>query len=171
MNTESKNMQPYDKKFMLRCIELSRESVNAGDAAFGSLIAIDDKLIAEGLNDRNAKVSEHAEIAALHKAHQVLQTNDLSECTLYTSCEPCPMCSFMIREYKIKRVVFALPSLYMGGHSKWPILQDMDLAQLKPIFSDPPEVIGGFMEKEAKAVMDTTPLWMFGSDASLLPKK
>ena len=38
---------------------------------------------------------------------------------------------------------------------------------LKPIFSDPPENVGGFIEKEAKAVMDMTPLWMFGSDAKL----
>ena len=53
----------------------------------------------------------------------------------------------------------------MGGYSKWLILQDQELSRLKPIFSDPPEVIGGFMEKEAKVVMDLTPLWMFGSDA------
>ncbi|MBE7174208.1 MAG: hypothetical protein INR73_26775 [Williamsia sp.] len=73
----------------------------------------------------------------------------------------------MIREYKVKRVVFALPSLYVGGYSKWPILQDKDLCLLKPIFSDPPEVLGGFMEEEAKAVTDQTPLWMFGRDAKL----
>jgi tRNA(adenine34) deaminase len=158
-------IKEYDERFMLRCIELSQESVDAGDAAFGSLIAMDDKLIAEGLNDYKTKISEHAEIVALNNAHKVLGTSDLSACTLYTSCEPCPMCSFMIREFKIKRVVFALPSLYVGGYSKWPILQDKELSELKPIFSDAPEVIGGFMENEAKIVMDKTPLWMFGTDA------
>lgn len=157
--------RPYDEKFMLRCIALSQEAVNSGDAAFGSLITIDENLIAEGLNDYKTRISEHAEIVALNKAHQVLGTSDLSLCTLYTSCEPCPMCSFMIREYKIKRVVFALTSYYVGGYSKWPILQDTGLSLLKPIFSDPPEILGGFMEKEAKVVMDQTPLWMFGSDA------
>ncbi|SRR5258706_3893955 len=159
------NTKEYDEKFMLRCIELSQESVNSGDAAFGSLVAIEDKLIAEGLNDYKTKISEHAEIVALNNAHKILGTSDLSSCTLYTSCEPCPMCSFMIREFKIKRVVFAMTSLYVGGYSKWPILQDTELSALKPIFSDPPEVIGGFMEREAKAVMNKTPLWMFGSDA------
>jgi len=158
------NIKEYDEKFMLRCIALSQESVNSGDAAFGSLIAIDEKLIAEGLNNYRSKISEHAEIVALNNAHKVLGTHDLSSCTLYTSCEPCPMCSFMIREYKIRRVVFALPSLYVGGFSKWPILQDEELSLLKPIFSEPPEIVGGFMEKEAKVVMDKTPLWMFGSD-------
>lgn len=167
MNKNFSGVKEYDEKFMLRCIELSRESVHSGDAAFGSLIAQNEKLIAEGLNNYKTKISEHAEIVALNNAHQVLGTFDLSECTLYTSCEPCPMCSFMIREFKIKRVVFALVSLYVGGYSKWPILQDVELSLLKPIFSDPPEILGGFMEKEAQAVMDMTPLWMFGSNAKL----
>ena len=163
MNPKEIKIRDYDRKFMTRAIQLSQESVNSGDAAFGSLITMDDKLIAEGLNNYKTKISEHAEIVALNNAHKILGTSDLSACTLYTSCEPCPMCSFMIREFKIKRVVFALPSMYMGGYSKWPILQDKNLSTLKPIFSDPPEVIGGFMEDEAKAVMDQTKLWMFGT--------
>ncbi len=160
-------IKEYDKKFMLRCIELSQMAVDKGDAAFGSLVSLGDKLIAEGINNKNGKVSDHAEILALHNAHLKLGTTDLSECTLYTSCEPCPMCSFMIREYKIKRVVYALPSLYVGGHSKWPILQDEELEHMKPIFSNVPEIIGGYMEAEANEVMKQTPLWMFGSDAKL----
>lgn len=98
-------IKEYDKKFMLRCIELSQESVAMGDAAFGSLIAMAETFVAEGLNDYKKRISEDAEIVALNNAHKVLGTSDLSLCTLYTSCEPCPMCSFMIREYKIKRVV------------------------------------------------------------------
>ena len=72
------------------------------------------------------------------------------------------MCSFMIREYKIKRVVFALHSPYMGGFSRWPILKDTELSKLSPFFSTPPEIIGGFLEEEAKKVMDQSLLWMFG---------
>jgi tRNA(adenine34) deaminase len=164
---EFQKIKPYDRDFMLRCIELSQESVDRGDAAFGSLVALEDKLIAEGRNDYKTRITEHAEIVALNNAHQVLSSADLSDCTLYTSCEPCPMCSFMIREFKIKRVVFALPSRYVGGFSKWPILQDKQLSLLKPIFSDPPLVVAGFMEAEANAVMAQTPLWMFGSDARI----
>ena len=155
----------HDKHFMQRCIELSQLSIDNGDAPFGSLITKDGKLVAEGINAANTKISEHAEIIALHNAHQVLGTSDLSECTLYTSCEPCPMCSFMIREYKIKRVVFALPSLYMGGYSKWQILQDPDLSKFKLFFGSPPEVTGGFMEDEAKQIMKGTIFSMFGKDA------
>jgi tRNA(adenine34) deaminase len=111
-----------DKHFMQRCIELSQLSIDNGDAPFGSLISKDNKLIAEGINAANTKVSEHAEITALHNAHQALNTSYLSGCTLYTSCEPCPMCSFMIREFKISRMVFAISSLYTAGYSKWNVL-------------------------------------------------
>ena len=150
MDTVFKSLKEYDEMFMCRCIELSQKSVHSGDEALGSLIAIEDRLIAEGLNNYKTRISEHAEIVALNNAHKALGTSDLSSCTLYTSCEPCPMCSFMIREFKIKRVVFALPSLYVGGYSKWPILQDQELSRLKPIFSDPPEVIGVLWKKKPR---------------------
>jgi tRNA(adenine34) deaminase len=135
-----------DKHFMQRCIELSKLSLDQGDAPFSSLITRDNELIAEGINAANTKVSEHAEITALHNAHQVIGSPDLSGCTLYTSCEPCPMCSFMIREYKISRGVFALPSFYMGGYSKWKILKYTDLTKFNLFFGKPPEVIDNFME-------------------------
>lgn len=150
------DIHSYDEKFMRRCIELSQASVDAGDAPFGSLIAIDNELLVEGLNDYKTKVTEHAEIVALNKAHQALGSSDLSTCTLYTSCEPCPMCSFMIREFKIKRVVFALHSPHMGGYSKWSILEDEPLGKIQPFFSKAPIVLPGFLETEAKAVMDKT---------------
>ena len=153
-----------DKHFMQRCIELSQLSIDNGDAPFGSLITKDNKLIAEGINAANTKVSEHAEITALHNAHQIMGTLDLSGYTLYTSCEPCPMCSFMIREYKISRVVFALPSLYMGGYSKWKILQDTDLTKFNLFFGNLPAVIGSFMKDKAKQVKEGTIFWMFGKD-------
>jgi tRNA(adenine34) deaminase len=154
----------YDKLFMERCIALAKQSLDSGDAPFGSLIAKDSVLIAEGLNDAASRVSEHAEVVALHNACKHVENQDLTGYTLYTSCEPCPMCSFMIREYKISRVVFALPSPYMGGYSKWDILQDGEISQFKPFFGKAPVVVPGYMEAESKAVMEGTPFWMFGSD-------
>ena len=85
-------MYPYDELFMLRCIELSQESVDNGDDAFGCLIARSGTLIAEGRNNHRNNIAEHAEVVALQTARMALNTIDLSDCTLYTSCEPCPMC-------------------------------------------------------------------------------
>lgn len=158
-------MPNLDEQFLRRAIALSAESVHSGDAAFGCVIVKDGKIIVEALNGYKTKITEHAEIAALNRAHALLQTMDLSGCSLYTSCEPCAMCSFMIREFKIKKVVFAIRSPYMGGYSKWPILQDAGLTTLAPIFSAPPEIVGPLLEEEAQEVMNATPLGVyFGSD-------
>ena len=158
------NQSEIDISFMRRCIELAKQSWQDVDAPFGSLVAKGDVLIAEGLNDAANKVSEHAEVIALHNAHNETGSSNLGGYTLYTSCEPCPMCSFMIREYKISRVVFALPSPFMGGYTKWNILQDEEIEQFEPFFSKPPEVVGGFLESESKEAMKDTPFCMFGSD-------
>lgn len=155
---------PQDKKLIKLCIELSKESLESGGAPFGALVVKDDKIIAKSINNAQNRVSDHAEIVVMDKAHKRLKSPDLSSCTLYSNCEPCPMCSFMIREYRIKKVVFALPSIYMGGLSKWNILEDKKLTEFDLFFGKPPEIISGVFEKEAKKVYENTPLWMFGSN-------
>jgi len=156
-----------DKKFIRKCIELSDESLKKGENPFGSLITKDGKILVEAVNGAKDKVNNHAEIIALNKASEALGTSNLAECTLYTNCEPCPMCSFMIREHKIKKVVFALASPFMGGYTKWDILQDKELEKFEPYFGKPPEVVACLLEKEAKEIFDKTPLWMFGSDVKV----
>ncbi len=153
-----------DKIFMKRCIELSQEAVDKGDQPFGTVITKNGKVIAESSNDKEHRINHHAEILALNKATDILKTTNLSKCTLYTNCEPCPMCAFMIREFKIKKVVFGVSSPFMGGYSKWKILQDKRLSKFEKWFSNPPpEVVPRVLENEAKKVFDKTPLWMFGS--------
>ena len=152
-----------DKQVIEKCMVLAKQGLTQGQAPFSSIITKDGQIIAESTNGSKDRTSDHAEILVLDKAHQFLKSADLSECTLYTICEPCPMCSFMIREYRIKKVVIALSSPFMGGYSKWPILQDDEITQFKDYFAPPPEVVTGILEAEAKEVFDQTPLWMFGS--------
>lgn len=154
-----------DEKFINECIELSLNSIKNGDAPFGSIVVKDDEIISGVMNNASNRISDHAEVLALHEAHQKLNSRDLSGCSLYTNCEPCPMCSFMIREYRISKVVFAIPSPFMGGYSKWNILEDDELTNFADFFSKPPVVIGGVLEEEALKVFEDTPLWMFGSKA------
>ncbi len=140
------------EKFLKRCIELAQEALDAGDNPFGSIIVKENKIIAEARNSAALKdITDHAEIEAMRKAKKLLGTSDLSECTLYSNCEPCPMCAFMIRELKFKEVVFALPSPDMGGYTRWNILQDHGLTKYKPVFSNPPKVVTGILENEAAA--------------------
>lgn len=141
--------------FVRRCIELAQEALDAGDHPFGSVIVRDGEVVVEGRNRVNAgDVTNHAEVEAMRNAQRQLNTSDLSAYTIYSNCEPCPMCSFMIRELKLKEVVFALSSPDMGGHSRWPILQDAGLAKYAPPFAAAPTVVTGVLEDEAKAQFD-----------------
>jgi len=151
-----------DEDYMRRCIELSKEAKERGDQPFGCVIVLGGRIIAEASNDKNCKLNHHAEILAMNKATDVLVTNDLTGCTLYTNCEPCPMCAFMIREHKISRVVFAIHSPNMGGYSKWKILQDEGLGKYDNWFSKNTAVASGILEEEALKVFKGTPLTMFG---------
>lgn len=141
-----------DEKLIRRCIKLAEISKQKGDNAFGSLITKGDKVLVESGNSRyiDNDATNHAEILVMRQVQKLLGTDDLSECTIYSNCEPCPMCSFMIRELKIKKVVFGAYSPFMGGYSKWNILQDPHLEKLEPYFGGIPEVKGGILEKEAE---------------------
>ena len=61
---------------------------------FGAVIVKDDKVIAQAHNSvlKTNDPTAHAEINAIRMASKILGTFELNECTLYTSCKPCPMC-------------------------------------------------------------------------------
>lgn len=148
-------MKNNDEKYMRRCIQLSEKALEFGDNPFGCVIANKDGVLVEARNKiKENDVTQHAEILAMRKVQKLLKTDDLSKYTIYSNCEPCPMCAFMMRELKFKRVVFAILSPQMGGYSKWNILEDEELIKFKPVFSNPPEVVTGILEKEAMAVFE-----------------
>ena len=141
-----------DEYYLKKCIVLAEMSIKKGEAPFGSLIVRNGKIIvaSTNANEKHHDITCHAEIMAMRKAQKKLMSKDLIGCEIYSNCEPCPMCSFMMRELHFKKVVFGVRSPNMGGQTKWNILQDKGLSQIKPFFSDEPEVIGGILEKECK---------------------
>jgi guanine deaminase len=82
------------ERFMRRAIALSCEQVEAGGGPFGAVIVRNGEIIAEGANEVTLAndPTAHAEVVAIRRAAQALGTFDLGGCTLFTSCEPCPMC-------------------------------------------------------------------------------
>ena len=140
---------------MQRCVELSAAAVEQGELPFACVICRDGEIVAETTNRvaRDSDVTRHAEIIAISEAQRVLGRTDLSDCTLYSKVEPCPMCSFPIRETRIGRVVFSISSPMMGGFSKWDVLRDTEISNVMPeAFGDIPEVSAGLMYREAAAV-------------------
>jgi tRNA(Arg) A34 adenosine deaminase TadA len=103
-------MNEQDRKFMTRAIELAREGMgmNAG-GPFGAVVVLDGVIIGEG-NNRVTSTNDptaHAEIVAVRQACDKLQNFQLDGCTIYTSCEPCPMCLGAIYWARPDRVFFA----------------------------------------------------------------
>ena len=144
-----------DDKYMTRAIELSRKSFERLDMPIGCVIVHKNEIVAESENYAltNKDFTQHAEVLTMLQTTKKLNSTNLSECTLYTTMEPCPMCSLLIREYRISRVVFALYSTDMGGYSKYPILTDVSLSQKYPKhFGDVPEIKKGFLEDEAAKI-------------------
>src|ERR1700740_3808783 len=84
-----------DEAMMARCIELSRIAVSKGEYPFGTVIALDGQIVAEGINSciRDGDVTRHAEIIALSHAQKTGGRERLRRYTLYSSIEPCAMCS------------------------------------------------------------------------------
>lgn len=137
------------------CIKLANQAYKEdNDVPFACVIVGSNTVITKAKNRvKKGDVTKHAEILALQEAQKILRSDDLSGCTLYSNVEPCPMCSFMIRELKISRVCFSLSSPLMGGYTKWHILQDKSLSEVVP-FGEPPEIIKGILSREAKKDFD-----------------
>ena len=99
-----------DDIFLARAIELARQGSRQGDGGpFGAVIVRDGKIVGEGWNRVVASQdpTAHAEIAAIRMACTALGNFHLSDCTLYASSEPCPMCLSAAYWARIGRIVFA----------------------------------------------------------------
>jgi tRNA(Arg) A34 adenosine deaminase TadA len=98
-----------DKFYLNRAIEIASNGINDGGGPFGAVIVKDNKIISEACNRvvLNNDPTAHAEILVIRQAASVLQSHDLKDCTLYTTCEPCPMCLGAIYWAGIKNVVYS----------------------------------------------------------------
>jgi len=96
--------------FMARAIELSRLALDApGLRPFGAVVVKDGRIVGEGVNAAGGKhdPTSHGEVEAVRAACAALATTDLDGCDLYTSCEPCAMCTATMHLAGIARVFYA----------------------------------------------------------------
>lgn len=100
----------FDRAMMRRAIELSQTKMNEGyGGPFAAVITRAGNVLAEGFNAVTSSndPTAHAEIMAIRKACEKEATFSLEHCTIYTSCEPCPMCLAAIYWARIERIVYA----------------------------------------------------------------
>ncbi|ADV68295.1 nucleoside deaminase [Deinococcus maricopensis] len=92
---------------MQEAARLALENVTSGHGGpFGAVIVKDGEIIARGANNVTASndPTAHAEVTAIRAAAAKLGRFDLSDCEIYTSCEPCPMCLGAIYWARLQRV-------------------------------------------------------------------
>lgn len=91
---ESSEKPEMDVQWMRRAIALATANVALGSGPFGAVIVRDGQLIAEGQNrvSIDNDPTAHAEVVAIRRACAALISFSLDGCTIYSSCEPCPMC-------------------------------------------------------------------------------
>ncbi|MEM6318558.1 MAG: nucleoside deaminase [Bacteroidota bacterium] len=98
------------QEFLQKAIDLAIEGMENGiGGPFGAVIVKDGKIIGQSSNEvfKNHDPTAHAEIQAIRDACANEGTRHLKGCTLYTSCEPCPMCYTAVHYAKIERVFYA----------------------------------------------------------------
>jgi len=97
-----------DKQYMREAIRLANESVERGGGPFGAIIVKDGEVIAGSSNSVTIDndPTAHAEVNTIRQACSKLGTFDLSGATIYTSCEPCPMCLGAIYWAHISRIFY-----------------------------------------------------------------
>jgi len=95
--------------FLQQAIDLAIDSAKNNGGPFGAVIVKDGKIIGTGHNQvtENCDPSAHAEIMAIRAACKTINDYQLTDCVIYSSCEPCPMCMSAIYWAHIPELVFA----------------------------------------------------------------
>lgn len=97
-------------EFMQAALEMASENASSqGGGPFGAVIVKDGKIISSSGNSvtPDKDPTAHAEVNAIRMACKKLDTFDLSGCTLFTSCEPCPMCLSAAYWAKVDKIYYA----------------------------------------------------------------
>lgn len=105
---ETFNYSADDARFMQMAIDLSVDNIDTGGGPFGAVIVRDGEVIATGTNRvvPNADPTAHAEVTAIRNACARLGTFQLTGCTVYSSCEPCPMCLSALYWAGVSRICY-----------------------------------------------------------------
>ena len=106
-----------DTDYLQAALNEARQAAAAEEVPVGAIVVLDDRIVGVGQNRvlRTNDPTAHAEIVALRAAALTLNNYRLLGCTLYTTLEPCSMCSGAILHARISRLVFATPDPKAGA--------------------------------------------------------
>ena len=98
-----------DQSILQQAVQQALTSVDEGGAPFGAVVVHNGEIIARAGNraKQDCDPTAHAEVRAIRMAGQVLESTQMPGATLYSSCEPCPMCLAAAHWARIPRIVYA----------------------------------------------------------------
>ena len=136
------------KKFMTLALSEAQKAKEKGEIPVGAVIVKNSEVIAKAHNlteEKNSPLA-HAELLALTKALQNENVKYLSDCTLYVTLEPCPMCMGAILHSRVERIVFGAYDEKTGCSGS-----KADFSEFS--FFRKPQILGGYMEKECREML------------------
>lgn len=129
-----------DEYYMNLALNEAKKAAKLDEVPIGCIIVQNNKVIAKSFNHKTLDniATYHAEILAIEAACQYLGTWHLEDCTLYTTVEPCMMCTGAIIQSRIPKVVYGTANDAFG-----------QLSKLKTKI----EIISGILEKECSNIL------------------
>lgn len=136
--------------WMKLAIQQARESIAAGQSPFGSVIVRGADLVSANHNEvwHRGDPTAHAEVVNIQAAAKKLGTIDLSGCTLYSTCEPCPMCASAIHWAKLDAVYYGA-TIADAQHAGFTELT-LSINDVYRIGRSPVRITTGIMQEECK---------------------
>lgn len=132
---------------MRHCISLAKEALANGNPPVGSLLVFDNRIIGTGVESGRSSgdITQHSEILAVKDALNNGYGNLLNDAVMFSTHEPCIMCSYLIRHHKIAKIVYGVDVPFVGGFSsEFKILETENI----PKWGSRPEVESGILEHE-----------------------
>ncbi len=144
-------MNERDIRCMKEALALAQEAASIREVPIGAVIVWESEIVGTGFNRREVDRSPlaHAEILAIAEAANRLRRWRLADCTLYTTCEPCPMCLGAILQARIPRLVFGCRDPKAGACGSV-----LDFSA-HPTLNHRVEVEGGVLADEASALLQS----------------
>ena len=136
--------QETDERYMRMALEEAQKAFKEGEIPIGAVIVCRDRVVARAhnLTETLTDVTAHAEMQAITAAANTLGGKYLTDCTLYVTVEPCPMCAGALGWAQISRIVYGCDDPKRGYHEYAP-------RALHPKTT----VLGGILETDCRQLM------------------
>jgi len=138
-----------DQSFMHQALDLAMKAFNEGEVPVGALVVYEGRILSSGYNqvEKKQDATAHAELIAIKEAQCQIKNWRLTDCTVYTTLEPCLMCYGALILSRVKKIVYAAPDLRHGACGGCYHLHE------KPHPIHQPEIYGGVLMEASRQLL------------------